>query len=73
MFVRAEEDEIEDDVDVEGEPEADQAVVDETEEDGSHKPGGSPDAETTILFTKPTFSQISNLGENIQDRFLKTF
>ncbi|KAL1460065.1 hypothetical protein WDU94_012004 [Cyamophila willieti] len=61
MFVRAEEDEIEDDVDVEGESEGEGAVLDEGEEDGSRKPGGSPDAETTILFTKPTFPQLSNL------------
>lgn len=61
--MRAEEDEIEDDVDVEGEPDTDGAVVDEGEDDGSRKPGGSPDAETTILFTKPAFNQISNLGE----------
>lgn len=61
LFVRAVEDEIEDDVNVEGESEDGGAVVDEGEDEGSKKPGGSPDAETTILFTKPTFAQTSNL------------
>lgn len=55
-MVRAEEDDVDgdDDVDVEGEGE-DTAVVDDggEEEEDVTQTGASPDADTTILFTKP--------------------
>ncbi|XP_071451481.1 translocon-associated protein subunit alpha [Hetaerina americana] len=57
------EDEVEDDVDVEGE---ETAVTEETDDDeddggadGDSTPGSSPDADTTILFTKPVSSSSS--------------
>lgn len=52
--MRAEDDDVDDEmVDVEGE---ETAVVgeDAPEEEAQDKPGGSPDADTTILFTKPS-------------------
>lgn len=56
LVARAEEDDVDadDDVDVEGESE-DTAVVDEggEEEEDITQTGASPDADTTILFTKP--------------------
>lgn len=53
-------------VDVEGESEGDEVAVtddggdEDKKEDG--KPGGSPDAATTILFTKPLIAPGTNLG-----------
>lgn len=49
-------------VDVEGE---ETAVTDEggDEEESGDKPTGSPDADTTILFTKPVHHSSSSLGK----------
>lgn len=69
MVARAEDD-IEDDVDVEGEDgdadtDSETAVTDEGEEEETDTTGptASPDGETTILFTKPV--GVSNLGEHV--------
>lgn len=58
----AQDDDVDDDVDVEGEGE-DTAVTDEGgDEDDLTQTGASPDADTTILFTKPV-TAASSLGE----------
>ncbi|KAL1129205.1 hypothetical protein AAG570_013735 [Ranatra chinensis] len=60
FVVRAQEDDTDDDVDVEGE---ETGVTDEggEEEEAVEKPTGSPDADTIILFTKPAVAPGTNL------------
>nr|BAN21079.1 translocon-associated protein [Riptortus pedestris] len=76
MVVRAEDDDVDDEmVDVEGE---ETAVVGEDapeEEEKEDKPGGSPDADTTILFTKPaqTPGTILELPAGVLVEFLVGF
>lgn len=67
-FAAAQDDDVDDDLaDVEGDSEGDETAVleeggdEDQKEDG--KSGGSPDAGTTILFTKPIIIPGSNLGE----------
>jgi translocon-associated protein subunit alpha len=55
FLARAQEDDVDDEmVDVEGEETAVTGEEGAGEEEAADKPGGSPDADTTILFTKPT-------------------
>ncbi|GLH15306.1 Uncharacterized protein GBIM_19786 [Gryllus bimaculatus] len=61
LFAVAEDEDIEDEmVDVEGESE-ETSVTDEGTDDDEAQPGASSDADTTILFTKPTQSTSGNL------------
>lgn len=66
------EDELEDElVDVEGEGEnEDVAVTEEDEEDSNSK--ASPDADTTILFTKPIVTGSTQMGKFITCTFFFT-
>lgn len=61
LFAKAEDEDLEDEiVDVEGESE-ETSVTDEGGEEDDTQPGASADADTTILFTKPTQSSSGNL------------
>jgi hypothetical protein len=65
LVSRAEEDDGEDEmVDVEGE---ETGVTDEgtEEEEAQDKPGGSPDADTTILFTRPSPPTGTTMGKRV--------
>lgn len=71
IFAAAEDDDVDDDLaDVEGDSEGEETSVldegadsDDKKDDG--KSGGSPDAATTILFTKPILTPGTNLGKFI--------
>lgn len=61
MVVFAEEDPLEDEAEVEGEAEVEEVAGTE-EEDDEVKTTSSPDADTTILFVKPTSQGAGQLG-----------
>jgi translocon-associated protein subunit alpha len=64
LVVRAEEDDVDDEiVDVEGEGD-ESSITEEGGEEDEEQPTSSPDADTTILFTRPVVAGTSgNLGQ----------
>lgn len=66
--MKAQDDEGDDDLaDVEGESEGEETAIleegGESDDKDDGRSGGSPDAATTVLFTKPVIVPGSNLGE----------